>query len=96
MKLRKLLNVAIVSLCAAPLVGHADDLECQGTIIAQGDTVQHLLELCGEPKSRDGSDWLYEIPGSLSLVVTIGDGVVMFVRDADSGPDSASPLGDHI
>lgn len=96
MRIRNLLTVAIMSVCAAPIVGHADDLECQGTIISQGDTVQHLLEACGDPKSRNDSDWLYEVPGSLPVVVTVADGVVMFIRSADEGPDSSSPLGDHI
>lgn len=96
MRIQNLLTVAIMSLCTVPVVGHADDLECQGTIISQGDTVQHLLEACGDPKSRNDSDWLYEVPGSLPVVVTVGDGVVMFIRSADEGPDSPSPLGDHI
>ena len=33
--------------------------------------------------------------GSLPVVVTLGNGVVMSIRDAGEGPDPASPLGDQ-
>ena len=46
--------------------------------------------------SRDGADWLYEMPGSIPVMVTIGNGVVMFIRDADEAKASATnPYGDH-
>ena len=89
------LMVAAVA-AVAPIAGNAGSLECQGNIISPGITEQQLLEACGEPASRDGADWIYKIPGSLPMVVTIGNGVVMFIRDAEGALDSpASPLGDH-
>lgn len=90
--------LAAILIAAAPLVSHAGSLECQGNIISPGVTEAQLLEACGEPASRDGANWTYEIPGSVPMVVTFGNGVAMFIRDADDDDDgldsSASPLGD--
>lgn len=85
-----------ILISAAPLTSYAGSLECQGNIISTGVTEAQLLEACGEPTSRDGANWRYETPGSLPMVVTFGNGVAMFIRDADAdGLDSsASPLGD--
>ena len=66
---------------AAPFVSHAGSLECQGNIISQGATEQELLNACGEPTSRNGANWTYQIPGSIAQVVTLGEGLIMFIRD---------------
>jgi len=79
---------------AASLVAHAGSLECQGNIISPGITEAQLLEACGDPTSRNGADWIYKTPGSIPMVVTLGNGVVMFIRDADNETVPASPLGD--
>ena len=85
-----------ISISAAPLVTYAGSLECHGDIVSQGDTEEQLLEACGNPTSRDGADWLYKMPGSIPVMVTIGNGVVMFIRDADEAKASATnPYGDH-
>lgn len=94
MNLRYSLALAVVSLWAAPIVTHARTLECQGTIVSEGDSEQRLLDACGDPISREGSNWIYDSPGSLSVVVTLGNGVIMFIRDADEVDPSGSPLGD--
>jgi hypothetical protein len=95
MYLRFSLAVGAISLWAVPLVTHAGSLECRGTIVSEGDSEQQLLEACGDPASREGSNWTYEFPGSLPRVVSIGNGVIMFIRDADEVPAaSGSPLGD--
>ena len=94
MKYGSMLGVTLIFL--APWPAQANTLECQGTVISEGDTEQQLLEACGEPVSRSGANWRYEIPGSLPVVVTLGEGMVMFIREADELPDtSASPIGDH-
>jgi hypothetical protein len=88
--------LAAIMISIAPFAGHAASLECQGNIISAGITEAQLLEACGNPTSRNGADWIYKIPGSIPVVVTLGNGVVMFIRDAGDGLDSpASPLGDH-
>ena len=85
-----------ISMSAAPLVTYAESLECHGDIVSQGDTEEQLLDACGNPTSRDGADWLYEMPGSIPVIVTIGNGVVMFIRDADEAKASTTnPYGDH-
>ena len=85
-----------ISISAAPLVTYAGSLECHGDIVSQGDTEEQLLEACGNPTSRDGADWLYKMPGSIPVMVTIGNGVVMFIRDADeANASTTNPYGDH-
>lgn len=94
LKCRSILPTMLV--LSAPLVTYADSLQCHGNIISPGVTEAQLLEACGEPASRNGADWTYEIPGSLPVLVTFGNGVVMFIRDVDEGGGSPdSPLGDH-
>ena len=94
LKYRSILAAVLVA--AVPLVTCASSLECHGNIISQGDTEEQLLKNCGNPTSRDGADWLYEVRGSLPVVVTIGNGVVMFIRDADEvNVSPTNPLGDH-
>lgn len=88
--------LAAILISAAPLVSHAGSLECQGNIISTGVTEAQLLEACGEPTSRDGANWRYEMPGSLPMVVTFGNGIAMFIREAEADDglgSSASPLG---
>ena len=80
----------------APPAAYGGSLECHGTIISQGDTEKQLLETCGNPTSRNGADWTYTVPGSQPVLVTLGNGVVMFIRDVDEAKASTeSPLGDH-
>ena len=89
--------LAVVLISTASLVTHAGSLRCDGDIISPGDTEQQLLDACGNPASREGADWLYKTEGSIPMVVTIGNGVVMYIRDLDES-DAAfgtHPLGDR-
>jgi hypothetical protein len=74
---------------------YAVSLECNGNIVSAGVTEEQLLDTCGEPTSRNGANWVYHKPGSIPILVTFGNGVVMFIRDVDSEDDPATPLGDH-
>ena len=89
--------LAVTMLLTAPLITHADSLRCDGDIISPGVTEQELLDACGNPTSREGSDWLYKIEGSIPIVVTMGNGVVMFIRDLDESDAGfgTHPLGDR-
>jgi hypothetical protein len=89
--------LTVVLILSAPLTTHADSLRCGGDIISPGDTEQELLDVCGNPVSREGGDWLYEIEGSIPRVVTMGNGVVMFIRDLDESDAGfgTHPLGDR-
>ena len=94
LKFRSVLRAIVVS--AAPLLAQAGSLECQGNIISPGITEDELVAACGDPTSRNGADWIYQMPGSLPMVVTMGNGVVMFIRDATDLDSPASPLGDSL
>jgi hypothetical protein len=91
-KLPSVLSALLVAV--APLSALAGSLTCQDNIISPGVTIEQLLEACGEPASRNGADWIYKTPGSFPMVVTLGNGVVMFIRDATDLDSPASPLGD--
>ena len=88
--------LAAILISAAPFVTYADSLRCHGDIISRGDTEQQLLDACGNPISREGADLLYEMPGSLPVVVTIGGGVISFIRNRDeSDAFTKHPMGDR-
>lgn len=90
-----LLMTAVV-IPAVPFATHAGSLRCDGDLISPGDTGQQLLDACGNPTSRQGADWLYEMPGSLPVVVTVDGGVVSFIRDKDeSDAFTEHPMGDR-
>ena len=74
---------------------YAVSLECNGNIVSTGITEEQLLNACGEPTSRNGANWVYRKPGSIPVLVTFGNGAVIFIRDVESEDFPASPLGDH-
>lgn len=74
---------------------YALSLECNGNIASTGITEAQLLDICGEPTSRNGANWVYHKPGSLPILVTIGNGFVIFIRDVESEDSPVSPLVDH-
>jgi len=74
---------------------YAVSLECNGNIVSAGITEEQLLNICGEPTSRNGANWIYHMLGSLPVMVTFGNGVAMFIRDVESENSPAAPFGDH-
>ena len=86
--------IVLILMSVMPSV-HAVSLECNGNIVSTGITEEQLLNSCGEPTSRNGANWIYHTPGSIPIMVTFGNGVVMFIRDVESEDSPASPLGDH-
>lgn len=88
--------IAAVLILSVSHAVHAGSLRCDGEVISPGDTEQQLLDACGSPVSRQGADWLYEIPGSLPVVVTVNGGVVSFIRGKDeSDAFTEHPMGDR-
>jgi len=88
--------LAAILILAAPFVTYADSMRCHGDIISRGDTENQLLDACGNPTSREGADLLYEMPGNLPVVVTIGGGVITFIRNLDeSDAFTKHPSGDR-
>ena len=61
----------------------ADSMECNGNLVSSGDSQATLLENCGEPTSRNGDQWTYQIDDSLSKIVTFGGGVVLTITDGN-------------
>lgn len=59
----------------------ADSIRCNGSLVNIGDTVEDLMQACGEPLQRNENQWVYE-PGDGSFVQTVGvgNGKVMFIR----------------
>jgi len=86
--------LSAILLAAGTLTVQADSLWCQGNIISSGITEEQLLKACGEPASRNGANWLYKTPGSIPMVVNLGNGVVMFIRDATELDSPDLPFGD--
>ncbi len=85
-----------ILILAAPFASYAGSLRCSGTLISPGDTERELLDACGAPTSREGSEWLYERRSKVPVVVTVNRGVVSFIRNkAESGAFSDHPFGDR-
>jgi hypothetical protein len=61
----------------------ADSMECNGNLVSSGDSQATLLENCGEPTSRNGDQWTYQVEGSLPKIVTFGGGVVLTINDGN-------------
>jgi len=88
--------LTIILAFATLSVAQADSLNCGGGIISQGDSQADLLEACGEPVSRDGSRWVYELEGSLPRIVTVANGMIQFIEAGEmEGFEQKSPLGDR-
>jgi Protein of unknown function (DUF2845) len=61
----------------------ADSMECNGNLVSSGDNQASVLENCGEPTSRNGDQWTYQLDDSLSKIVTFGGGVVLTISDGN-------------
>ena len=93
LKCWSMLLLILVSVMSSSV--YAVSLECNGNIVSTGITEEQLLNTCGEPTSRNGANWIYRTPGSIPIMVTFGNGVVIFIRDVESEDSPVSPLGDH-
>lgn len=72
-----------VILLASPAAAYdsADSIRCGGNLVKVGDSLEHLVESCGEPLRREGNLWYYqETSGSFVKAVGVGDGEVLFIR----------------
>lgn len=70
--------IAVILPMLLPINANADSMQCNGNLISSGDTVQTVLQNCGEPTSRNGNQWIYQSPNEegLSNIVTFTGGVV--------------------
>lgn len=75
--------IAVTLSLTAATSAIADSMECNGNLVSSGDSQATVLENCGEPTSRDGDQWTYQMDDSLSKIVTFGGGVVLTIRDGN-------------
>jgi hypothetical protein len=61
----------------------ADSMECNGNLVSSGDSQATVLRNCGEPTSRDGDQWTYQVDDQLSRIVTFGGGVVLTIIEGN-------------
>ena len=72
----------------------ADSMECNGNLVSSGDSPATVLENCGEPTSRNGDQWIYQIDDSLSRIVTFSGGVVLSITDGNFPGFQDTPFED--
>jgi hypothetical protein len=75
--------IAVTLLLTAATSAIADSMECNGNLVSSGDSQASVLENCGEPTSRNGDQWTYQVDDSLSKIVTFGGGVVLTISDGN-------------
>jgi len=63
----------------------ADSLRCGSKLVDVGDSVDDLLDKCGEPSAREGNRldkiWVYDQgPQHLKMIVRVSEGVVQEIH----------------
>jgi len=59
--MRRLLRVLALSVLAAGSTARADTMRCGSRLISEEDTIEKVLELCGEPTSQSRT-WIIRQP----------------------------------
>jgi len=59
MKLPTQYLIAAVAL-GTSFAAHADSFYCGENLIEEGMSQDKVVQLCGEPSSRDGNNWIYD------------------------------------
>ena len=63
----------------------ADSLRCGTKLVDVGDSVDELLDTCGEPSAREGNRWTYDRgPGKLIMIVRVSEEVVQSIHTESS------------
>jgi Protein of unknown function (DUF2845) len=75
--------IGFTLLMTAAASASADSMECNGNLVSSGDSQETVLENCGEPTSRNGDQWTYQLNDALSKIVTFGGGVVLTISDGN-------------
>jgi hypothetical protein len=75
--------ISFTPLLTVATFAFADSMECNGNLVSSGDSQTTVLDNCGEPTSRDGDQWTYQLDDSLSKIVTFGGGVVLTITDGN-------------
>jgi len=63
----------------------AETIRCGSALIEDGDSIEKVLEHCGEPTSKEGATWIYDRgSGQFVAVIHVGaDGTVNRVEERD-------------
>ena len=77
---------------AVTTYANADPMYCNGNLVSTGDSQESVLQSCGEPTSRDGDQWTYQLGDSLSKIVTFGGGVVLTITDGNFPGFKSTPF----
>ena len=75
--------ISFTLLLTTATTASADSMECNGNLVSSGDSQASVLQNCGEPTSRNGDQWTYQVDNSLSKIVTFGGGVVLTITDGN-------------
>ena len=72
------MGIVVMLLLTVTTPVNADSMECNGNLVSTGDTMQTVLQNCGEPTTRNGDQWIYRSPNQddLSTIVTFSGGLV--------------------
>jgi hypothetical protein len=70
----------------------ADSMECNGNLVSSGDSPDTVLQNCGEPTSRNGDQWIYQVDDQLSRIVTFEGGVVSTITDGNFPGFQSTPF----
>lgn len=84
--------IGFALLLAATSSASADSMQCNGNLVSSGDSQASVLEKCGEPTSRDGDQWMYQLDDSLSKIVTFGGGIVLTITDGNFPGFQSTPF----
>jgi hypothetical protein len=92
-ELRTVISFTLMLTAAASI--SADSMQCDGNLISTGDSQETVLENCGEPTSRNGDQWTYQVDDTLSRIVTFGGGVVLTITDGNFPGFKNTPFEDQ-
>jgi Protein of unknown function (DUF2845) len=92
-ELRTVISFTLMLTAAAST--SADSMQCDGNLVSTGDSQETVLENCGEPTSRNGDQWTYQIDDTLSRIVTFGGGVVLTITDGNFPGFQNTPFEDQ-
>ena len=92
----RMVTAAILLLTATTRV-NADSMQCNGNLVSTGDSMQTVLQTCGEPDARNGDQWIYRSPNedALSNIVTFSDGLVDSITAGNFPGFKTTPFEDQ-
>lgn len=76
--------IPVLVLVLSPFGAVANSMRCGHHLLDVGDSIYEVLQKCGEPSLRVGSQWYYQPEGSgFTKVVTFANGRVLDIDDGE-------------